>query len=310
MTPDLRTHRRSLPQFSTDALAYRGSSTLQQRDYSQVLAAPKTKSPSVLQSGLKSAFTSIESKRTVVADGQAEKDIRSLPKSSSNESLSASLPQSLAPWSRPLTPVKTAFQSKSPQTHDPADLSSTNTEYSNRINPEMSSVDKSPIAETQCGRNIPRFVFTSDGVGSFTAQTLSYPQISSGPYVPPFVAFSYPGLHIQDKVMSSLGPRALPSQLPGSPAALLRPNVVSHPGNPFVNALLSPVLMQSPITSGHSLPQATIVQNFDADKSPVDNSKHQASGTTPKSDEVSQGSVLKVPAKKILKKFVPDGMEQ
>lgn len=330
LTPDFRTHRRSLPQFSTDALGkYKSSSTLQQRDYSLVLAATKTKSPSVLQSGPKSAFTSIESKRTAMTGGNAEKDIRSLPISSNNESLSASIAQSLTPWSRSLTPVTTTFQSKLPQTHDPSDMSSTSTEYSNRIIPEVSSVDKSPLAETQCGRNIPRFVCTSDGmsVGSFTGQTLSYPQISSSPYVPPFVAFSYPGLHIQDKVMSSLGPRALPSQLPGSPAALLRPNVVSHPGNPFMNALLSSVFMQSPITSGHSLPQATFVQNFDADKSPVDNSKYQGTDTTAKSDEVSQGSgmlagistrkerepgenVLKGSAKKILKKFVPDGMEQ
>ena len=325
LTPDFKTHRKSLPRFSTDTLAkYRSSSALQQTDYSLVT---KTKSPPVLQSGPKSAFTSFESKRTAT-----EKDIRSLTKSSNNESVPASLSQSLAPWSRPLTPVKTAFPSKpSAQTHNTADMASSSTEYANRIIPDVSSTDKPSISNTQCGRSMPRFVYTSDAmnVNSFTAQTSSYPQISAGSYVPPFVSFSYPGLHIQDKMMPplQLSPRPLSSQLTGNPAALLRPNV--HPAHSFVNTLLSPVFniqMQSPITAGHSSTQANVVQNFDVEQSRVDGSKHVVSDTMMKSDKQQpQGSMMlpgtsirkerelgenKAPAKNILKKFVPDGMEQ
>ncbi len=353
-TPDFKIHHRSLLQSSTDALAkYRSSSTSLQREYSPALSGSKTQSPSMLQSGAKSAFTSIESNRTVptgedskLPSGNAERDLtfssaednnvgKSFPKPSNSDGLlSATLAQPPASWSMPSTLGMTAFQTNPPQIIKHHPTSSSAAAYSNRTVADMSSLEKSTMADAQYGRIIPPFVYTSDGSvringGSFNGQALPYHQIPPSSYISPFVALSYPGLHIQDKVMSPFSPHTLPTQLPGSPTGLLRPN-------PLVNALISPVLniqVQSSIAAGHSAPPTSSVQNLGeklATKGKT-NSNYQGADTTVKSDEVNKrqspsSAILpetstrkdsKTPAQKegkatknILKKFVADGMEQ
>jgi hypothetical protein len=299
------------------------------------------KSPSLLlQPGRTSAFTSIESNRTVAtgeggnSSSSAENNnvVKTLPQISSGEALlSASLAQrATSSWSMP---ARTAFQTKPLQmmTQHPTSCST-----ANRTVAEMSNSDKLPMADAQFARSIPQFVYTSDNNvridgASFTSQALPYHhQIPPGSYLSPFVAFPYPGLHLQDKVMSPFGVHALPSQLPGSPTALLRPN-------PVVNTLISPVLniqVQSSASSGHAAPPANGVQNRSEKllTTSVTGSHYQGADTTIKSDGVkkqhSQSPAMlsetsttrkdnKIPAQKegkatknILKKYVADGMEQ
>ena len=339
-TPDLKTHHRSLFHATTDALAkYRGSSTPQQREYSPALAGTKTKSQSLLQTGRTSAFTSIESNRTVATEensslsSSAENNVvKSLPQISSSEGLlSASLAQRSASWS---LPARTAFQTKPSQmtAHHPSSTSTSS--HLNRAVVEMSSLDKSPMADAQYGRSIPQLVYNSDGSvridgGAFTSQALQYHQIPPPSYIHPFVAFPYAGLHLQDKVMSPFGVQALPAQLPASQTALLR-------SNPVVNTLISPVLniqVQSSITSGHSTPPNGV--QYRPEKlltTAVTGGKCSDADTPIKSDDVKK-QLSQSPAllsetattrkdsktfaqkdgkttKNILKKFVPDGMEQ
>ncbi|XP_028401750.1 protein capicua homolog [Dendronephthya gigantea] len=357
-TPDCKSHQRSLVHPSTDIPAkYRGGSTSQHNNYSLSLPGTKTKSPSTLHSGLKSAFTSIESKKAVASreEGKllsksAENDtlpssgnstgIRSVPLSSSNEGLLRCTPgQPLTALSRPSTPGKTVFQPKLGQI-DPsasASMASTSKDFlNNRTVAEMS--DKSPVADsTQYGRSVPRF-YSSDGsiplnTSSFNGQSLVYSHVPTGSFMSPFV---YAGLHFQEGVMSQMAPLALPAQVPGSPTTLLRPNV-NHIGHPFGNTLISPVLniqLQSSITPGYNAPQTSSAQN--REKLPIKvatNSRYQGVETTVKPDKINQQKSqglssgilsepssrkdMKLPSEKegkasknILKKFIPDGMEQ
>lgn len=366
-TPDFKNHQRSLVHSSTDILAkYRGSSASHDMDYSPSLSGTmpgtKTKSPSTLHSGVKSAFTSIESKKAVVSKEEgkllcknAENDIlssggnntgiKSVPISSKNEGLLPCTPgQPLTALSRPSTPGKTVYQQKLGQIlpSASANMASSSTDYlNNRTVAEMSNLNKSPVADgTQYGRNIPRFVYSSDGsiplnTSSFNGQSLVYSQVPTGSFMSPFV---YAGQIPTGSFMSPMAPLALPAQVPGNPTTLLRPNVVNHIGHPFGNALISPVLniqVQSSITPGYNALQTSNVQNH-GEKLPikvVTDSKYQGVETTvmsdktnrPKSQSLGSGILsetssrkdVKPPSEKegkatknILKKYIPDGMEQ
>ena len=326
-TPDYKVHRSSfLPQSSTDSLTkYRGPSTLHQT---------KTKSPSFLQSGPKSAFTSIESKRTVASreddrltpseaekehapspSGESNNTLKSMPKTNSNEDL---LSSPFSSSSRPTTPGKASFQPNSPHviSHNPPGVVSATSAYLNRTIGEKSNLNKSPIAEVPYGRSLPQFVYS-------TSQALPY-QMPPGSFVSPFLAFPYAGMHIQDKVLSPLGPHTTSThQALGSPTAVFRPNLVGHGGHPLVNTIL-PSLVNPPVHS--PAPQATGTQKH-GEKLPasaVTGSKYPGLDTADKSDEMSKllsntttpgtrkdskACGTKAP-KNILKKHVADGMEQ
>ena len=220
-------HRAPLPQSSTDALLkFRGFSTLERKEDTSNLRGTTTQSPSMLQSSPKSAFTSIESKKTMspmeegtLPSSNVEKDqalflsgnnnvVKPVPNSSmSNEVLlSGPFASSIPTWCNLPTPGKATFQPKTSQTV-PIPSPSTTPTSTRTVGETTNLQDRSPLVDTQYGRSLPRFVYTPGGNvpierSSFPGHGLAYHQIPTGSFISPLFALSYPGLHIQDKAMS------------------------------------------------------------------------------------------------------------
>lgn len=203
--------------------------------------------------------------------------------------------------------------------------------------PRMPESDKTTLASVQYG-SIPQLVYSSCGnVGrdgcSFPGQGLMYHQAPPGSYVPPMVALPYPGGPLQDKV--SINP--LSAQIPTSPLLHPSSNIIGHGGYPLVSTLFSPVVnIHLPQQAGagiYALPEGAgfdqggkgLIKNQTNEKDAIEmiaGKKHDgvqkqssqtlgvSSGFPVRQDNKSPGEKEGKTTKNILKKYVPDGMEQ
>lgn len=358
-TPDIGKRNATFLRTSTSNFSKYGSNDatalMQQRKRATNTFETNEKPVLSFQSGSKSAFKSIESKKVnsigqesetnVVSSKKELKDCASdengpttttLTSSYKGNMMNLSLPSRSTPnaisipASNAVVSVCQSFQSK-------PNLAASSMLHTTAGRPllavsKIPDSDKTTLTNVQYG-SIPHLVYSSsadniaiDGC-SFSGEALTYHQGSTGSYVPPMMALAYSGRPLQDKLISPIG--ALSAQIPARPAALRRPacgNMIGHGSYPLVNALFSPVVnihVQQQQQGGfYGLPDSfgfdvkgiiTNQRNKEPDgteKNPAKKHDGGFSGSASLRDIKSPGEKEGKITKNILKKYVPDGMEQ
>ena len=351
-TPDVIRHNANFIQSSTSTFPqYRPNdiaAVMQQRKQATNISGNQESLS--LQSGPKSAFTTIESimkvnstREEVEANTAVSKDSSSDENRASKTTHTSSFQGNMVNLSvQRSAPNFISIPTSNPTTtrqHNPilpgSSLLHTTTGRPLLAVPRMPESDKTTLANVQYG-SIPHLVYSSCGNAgrdgcSFPGQGLTYHQSPSGSYVSPMVALPYPGGPLQDKMITAISP--LSSQIPTS--SVLRPssNVVSHGGYPLVSTLFSPVVnIHLPQQGGagmYALPDGSgldqggkgIIKNQTNEKDGTDK-KHDgvqnqssqtlavSSGFATRQDNKCPGEKEGKTTKNILKKYVPDGMEQ